>query len=84
MTLIRTKQSMIPGIKELFEKCCDSAANDLLRGGELQFQTIFLTPNGRLVFCAADMPDAPSERDALVSVLRLMAVAHDAIAARPG
>lgn len=71
---------MIPAIQELFEKCCDSAADELLRDGELPFQVRFLTRDDELVFCAADMPDADHERDALVSVLRLMAVAHDAFA----
>lgn len=72
---------MIPAIQELFAKCCDSAADDLLRDGELQFQVIFLTRDDELIFCGAAMPDAYQERDTLVSILRLMAVAHDAVAA---
>jgi hypothetical protein len=72
---------MISAIQKLFERRCDCAANDLLADGELQFQVVFLTRDDELVVCAADMPDADRERDALVSILRLMAVAHDAVAA---
>ena len=72
---------MTPAIQELFEKCCSDAADDLLRDGELQFHVIFLTRDDELVSCGATMPDAYHERDTLVSILRLMAVAHDAVAA---
>ena len=72
---------MIPAVQKLFDKCCETALNDLLRDGELQFQVIFLTRDDKLIPCVAEMPDAYHERDALVSLLRLMAVAYDAVAA---
>ena len=72
---------MIPAVQKLFDKCCETATNDLLRDGELQFQVIFLTRDDKLIPCVAEMPDAYHERDALVSLLRLMAVAYDAVAA---
>ena len=67
-------------LKELFDMRCAAAADDLMHDGELQFQLVFLTQNDELIYCAADMPDAREERDLLVSALRLMAVAHDAVA----
>jgi hypothetical protein len=72
---------MIPAVQKLFDKCCETATKDLLRDGELQFQVIFLTRENKLISCVADMPDAYQERDALVSLLRLRAVAYDAVAA---
>jgi hypothetical protein len=68
-------------VEELFHSCCATAANDLLCAGEVPFQAIFLTRCGKLAGCVADMPDSPRERDAVVSLLRLMAIAHDAVAA---
>ncbi|MDT7813480.1 MAG: hypothetical protein QOJ42_3396 [Acidobacteriaceae bacterium] len=69
---------MTPAIQELFDMRCHAAADDLMHDGELPFQMIFRSANGELIACVADMPDAPEERDLLVAVLRLMAVAHDA------
>jgi hypothetical protein len=71
---------MIPTVQKLFDECREIAANDLLRDGELQFQVILLTRDDKSIRCVADMPDAYHERDALVSLLRLLAVAYDAVA----
>ncbi len=72
---------MISAVQKLFDKCREIAVSDLLRDDELQFQVIFLTRDDKLIRCVADMPDAYHERDALVSLLRLLAVAYDAVAA---
>ena len=72
---------MTPAIQELFEKCCENAADDLMRDGEVQFEVVFLTKDNKLIVCAAAMPEAVDERDGLVSMLRLIAVAHGAVAA---
>ena len=72
---------MIPAIQELFEKCCENAADGLMRDGEVQFEVVFLTKDNKLIVCAAAMPEAVDERDGLVSMLRLIAVAHGAVAA---
>src|ERR1700693_181860 len=69
---------MTPAVQELFDMRCRAAADDLVHDGELPFQMIFRSANGELTAIAADMPDAPEERDLLVTVFRLMAVAHDA------
>jgi hypothetical protein len=72
---------MIPSIQELFEKCCTNAADDLMRDGEVQFEVVFLTKDNKLIVCGSAMPEAVDERDGLVSMLRLIAVAHGAAAA---
>jgi hypothetical protein len=72
---------MIPAVKELFERFCESAADDLMRDGEVEFEVIFLTKANKLIICGSAMPEADDESDTLVSMLRLVAVAHGAVAA---
>ena len=72
---------MNSSIQELFEKCCANAADDLMRAGEVQFEVVFLTKDNKLIVCGSAMPEAVDERDGLVSMLRLIAVAHGAVAA---
>jgi hypothetical protein len=72
---------MIQAIQELFEEFCERAADDLMRDGEVQFEVIFLTKDNKRVVCASAMPDAEDDRDKLASMLRLVAVAHGAVAA---
>ena len=43
---------MTPAIQELFEKCCENAADDLMRDGEVQFEVVFLTKDNKLIVCA--------------------------------
>ena len=52
-----------------------------MRDGEVEFEVIFLTKANKLIVCGSAMPEADDERDTLVSMLRLVAVAHGAVAA---